>query len=110
MGHSRCVLTLRLRGNKKQIWDQATKHFRGHRFVLLKSKNQNQKPKLKLIGFLGERGIFFCRDVSCALHSNVSRQKSQSFLKQGGDDWKDYFLNTTITAKRVERKSEKQGE
>ena len=26
------------------------------------------------------------------------------------DDWKDHFLNPTITAKRVERKSEKQGE
>ena len=44
------------------------------------------------------------------LHSNVSRQKKVKVYENRVDDWKDYFLNLTITAKRVERKSEKQGE
>ena len=59
--------------------------------VLLQSKNQNPLNESKLKGFLEERG-----------YVKVSENRV--------DDWKDHFLSTTITAKRVERKSEKQGE
>ena len=40
----------------------------------------------------------------------MSKSKNVKVSENRVDDWKNHFLSTTITAKRVERKNEKQGE
>ena len=48
--------------------------------------------------------------VLCAAFKCLTKGKNVKVSENMVDDWKDHFLNPTITAKRVERKSEKQGE